>query len=155
MVDTDAQSPPTDDTRAVLFPLLSFIVIPVIGAVTGFVGYLVGALLLEKAFLSNRTGSMLSYGQEAMLISLPQCTVLGAGLGIAAAFLRVKHRLAGTTILCLVASLGTLNTASRWSAQIAVYGRDPSEIVLYYPPLAICSLALMAVAWIVLRRHRS
>ena len=44
-------------------------------------------------------------------------------------------------LLLLVALIGTATILRIWHQQIAQYGPDPSEMVLFYPPLVLCALA--------------
>ena len=92
---------------------------------------------------NTATEPILSFGQQFGLISLPICTMIGAAIGLGFAF-SVARRYTVSIILLLLVSLAgcTLNN-SFWNDQIARYGRDPSEAVLYYPPLALSGLAFI------------
>ena len=107
----------------------------------GFFGYLAASLILETRIVP--TEPSLSYGQMAMLIPLPICTIIGVS-GFATPLAAVRWHLTSITLLLLVWfwAFGTINTM--WNDQIAVYGSDPSEAVLFYPPLAFANSALVA-----------
>ena len=89
-------------------------------------------------------GMKLSYGQAAALISLPVCAVLGSAIGFAFAFVYIRRYRIAAVLLMLVAILGAAVIVPMWNQQVARYGSDPSEVVLFYPPLALCGLAAMA-----------
>lgn len=71
--------------------------------------------------------------------------MIGAALGLGIAFSIARQYLVSMALLLSVSvtSWGVVN--SLWSDQIARYGRDRSEIILYYPPLAFSNLAMAAV----------
>lgn len=83
---------------------------------------------------------------------MPLCTVIGAviGLGIALAMARL-HALA-ICILLASGSVGCSLITSIWNRQIARYGRDASEFVLYYPPMGACALAMLVAGVMVGKR---
>lgn len=116
-------------------------VVTFFGGVIGFAGYIAAALLLETG--DDWSGPRLSYGQQAVLISWPICTIIGAaiGLGFSLAFAGRYSVAIVLLILTWLSSWGLVN--SMWSDQIVRYGRDPSEAVLFYPPIAFSFLALL------------
>ncbi|MEQ8850027.1 hypothetical protein [Botrimarina sp.] len=124
----------------------------VVGAAAGFSGYLALAIAIERA--GDGSGQVLSYGQQAALFSLPLCTFLGAAIGLSLS-LAVLRRYAESILVALIAGLGgCVFVMSSWMDQINRYGRDPSEMVLYYPPLAASALALLVGAASAVARAR-
>lgn len=119
----------------------AFVSLPVFGGVLGFGGYIAASSLFEVE--STKSEPILSYGQQAMLISLPISTLIGVGIGVSLAFCFVCHRAVSATLLLMVAAIGYSITRSLWTSQIAEYGRDPSEAVLYHPLAAMCALAVV------------
>ena len=129
---------------------LSFIALPLMGGASGLLSFLAVAFYRE---LQNQTQQpALSYGQEAVLFTMPLCTVIGAviGLGIALAMARL-HALA-ICILLASGNVGCSLITSIWNQQIARYGRDASEFVLYYPPMAACAIAMLVAGVLVGKR---
>ena len=152
---TDASAQPTK--VAPWLATVSFVGLPMLGGIFGFVGYIIASLLLEVQPTDSEP--VLSHGQQAILISLPISTLIGVGIGFSLAFCCVRNRAASVMLLLTVASIGYLITRSLWNSQIADYGRDPSEAVLYHPLVAMCGLAVMiAIALVtfplIRRRHR-
>lgn len=138
-----AQERPPVERLAWLTPL-AFIGLPLFLGTAGFAGYIALALGLEVQ--PTESEPVLSHGQQAILISLPICTLLAASVGIALAFLVAGQRLFAALLLCSIAIIGYSITRSIWNAQIAQYGRDPSEIVLYYPPAGYAAVsAILAI----------
>lgn len=86
---------------------------------------------------------MVSYGQQTFLISLPLCTLLGAAVGFGFAFLTVGRKRTASLLLLTTAICGTLVVAGMWIVQIADYGGDPAERVLFWPPMAISVIAAL------------
>jgi len=125
-----------------------FASLPLLGGFVGFGGYIVAASLLEAR--NEPLFPTLSYGQEAGLISLPLCTMIAAAIGFGVALARARRYFASIIMLVLVWYSGSAIVNSIWNNQIARYGRDPSEIVLYWPPLAFSLLALVAAAGVAL-----
>ena len=117
-----------------------FASLPLLGAFLGFAGYIAVAFLLEAR--NEPLSPTLSYGQQAGLISLPLCTIIGTAIGFSVALSRARRYFASIVMLVLVWYSGSTVVNSMWNDQIARYGRDPSEIVLYWPPLAFSMLAL-------------
>jgi pimeloyl-ACP methyl ester carboxylesterase len=122
------------------FGASKYVLLPGLGGFFGSVGYIVAALLLEAR--SEFAGPRLSYGQQFGLISLPLCTLMGAALGFGIALSLARRYLISVVLLVLAALIGWGIVTSMWNEQIARYGRDPSEVVLYYPPLGISILSL-------------
>ena len=118
------------------------LVLPLLGGFIGFAGYIAAALLLEAR--DGVSGPRLSYGQQAGLISLPICTMIGAAIGFGVSLSLARRYLFSIVLLLFVWLCGCGIVNSMWNDQIARYGRDPSEVVLYYPPLAFSILALIA-----------
>ena len=156
MVDTEPPYRPPDARGAAStansatsssgLAVAGFVVLPLLGGFIGFAGYIAAALMLEP-----RPGPFeptLSYGQQAVLISLPFCTVIGCAIGFGVAFLLVRRYLVSIVLLFVVSLISWGMVNSMWRDQIKHYGRDPSEVVLYYPPLAFSVLAL-AIALLV------
>lgn len=123
---------------------LAFVFLPLFGGLAGFFGYIVSALVLEQFFMPTGPAVKLSYGATAALITLPICTVLGAATGFAIAFVWVHRWWVCSILLLLIALLGMAIVLPMWNQQLARYGRDPSEMILFYPPLMLCGLAIVA-----------
>jgi hypothetical protein len=124
------------------FAVAGFVALPFIGGFIGFAGYIAAASILEAH--DDWSGPRLSYGQQAGLISLPICTMIGAAIGLGFAFAIVRRYMVSIALLLLVSLCGWCIVNVMWNDQIARYGRDPSEVVLYYPPMAFSMLALAA-----------
>ena len=81
-----------DDRRRGWLTSFAFIGFPLLFGIAGFAGYIALAFALEAE--PTETESVLSYGQQAILISLPICTVLGASVGaLLRSWLRTDIRL--------------------------------------------------------------
>jgi hypothetical protein len=136
---------------------MAFVLLPIFGGIVGFAGYIAASLLLEIQPTAGEP--VLSHGQQAILISLPISTLIGVGIGFSLAFCFVVHRVISAALMLGVAAIGYSITRTLWNSQIADYGRDPSEAVLYHPLAAMCGLAvLIALAMIVfpaLRTHKN
>lgn len=134
---------PTDsNTSRSAIPTMSFLGLPVVGGITGFIGYIFAASILENR--DTTAEPILSYGQQAGLISLPMCTLISAAIGLGLAFSIVRQFATSIVLLLLVSLSGWAINNSFWNDQIRRYGPDPSESVLYYPPLACSGIALFA-----------
>jgi hypothetical protein len=130
----------------------------VIGGALGFIGCIVGSFLTESLTPVATGEASLSYGQEWFLIILPLCALMGLGQGFAL-YLTSKKQffLSGLTFL-LISGSGFQLVYRMWSDQIADYGRDRSEEILYYAPTAMCILSLvlgLTVVIVCLLRKRS
>jgi hypothetical protein len=136
----------------ILLAILSFA-----GLILGTIGYFVSAIILENRHVESEP--ILSYGQQAGLISAPLCAIMCAMIGMSIAFVIERKAFLGTAILIVTGCLGILLVSSVWSDQIAQHGRDYSEIVLYYPPMSVaiaCLLFAIPTGLITyLRRKRS
>jgi hypothetical protein len=66
-----------------------------IGGIVGFIGYLFASTILDKRDVT--TEPILSYGQQAGLISLPMCTLISAVTGLGIAFTLTRQKLCYTT----------------------------------------------------------
>jgi len=114
----------------------------------GFVGALLSvaiSLAIEFWMESIRPpGPRLSYGQYGGMIIMPLCSTISAVAGFAFGLALRPQRAAATTLLTLDAFVGTGCTFSLWRSYIAVNGRDPSEITLFYPPIILCLVVLSA-----------
>jgi hypothetical protein len=124
------------------FVNVGFSLLPFIGGVFGFGGCIFAATLIESR--NTATEPILSYGQQFGLISLPICIMIGAAIGLGFAFSVARRYAVSILLLLLVSLAGWALNNSFWNDQIARYGRDPSETVLYYPPLALSGLAFIA-----------
>lgn len=135
----------------------AFVLLPILFGITGFAGYIALALSLERQPSQNEP--MLSHGQQAALISLPICTIIAASAGLALAFAYAGRHVTSIVLLFITSLVGWLVTRSLWNAQIAQYGRDPSEAVLYYPPSGYAAgtacLAMLLAIFVILRRPKS
>jgi hypothetical protein len=123
------------------FAMVGFVVFPLFGGFIGFAGTIAAALLLETG--DEWSGPRLSYGQQAGLISLPICTIIGAAIGLGVSLAFAGRYLVAIVLLILMWLSSWRIMNSMWSDQILRYGRDPSEAVLYFPPIAFSFLALL------------
>ncbi|WP_231598552.1 hypothetical protein [Crateriforma conspicua] len=164
MADVDPYQPPCSVKTAIdptppnvsRFPAIApflFVMLPMLFGVAGFAGYIVLAITLERQPAENEP--VLSHGQQAMLISLPICTMIAASTGLALAFAFARQHALSIILLFAISLLGWLVTRSLWNAQIAQYGHDASEVVLYYPPAgyaaATACLAVLFSVFVILR----
>lgn len=134
---------------------LNFLGFPIFGGMAGFAGY-----FLAATFLDNRdttTEPILSYGQQAVLVSLPLCTLTSAVIGLGLAFAMARKYVMSISLLLAVSLCSWAINNSYWNDQIKRYGPDPSEAVLYYPPLACSGIAILIAAivatWSFVTRH--
>ncbi len=128
------------------FVIVGFGLLPILGGVFGFGGCIFAASMIESR--NTATEPILSYGQQFGLISLPICTMIGAAIGLGFAFSVARRYTVSILLLLLVSLAGWTLNNSFWNDQIARYGRDPSEAVLYYPPIALSGLALIAAVFV-------
>ncbi|MEM6330914.1 MAG: hypothetical protein AAF790_11775 [Planctomycetota bacterium] len=139
---------------------IAFVTLPLLGGAVGFGGYLVAARALEARIAESEAAPRLSYGQQAALISLLITTLIGFCVGLGAAMALGRQRAFSICVLLATGVAGCALIAMLWGNQVARYGRDPSEAVLYYPPLVAALLAMAAaatlgVAPLVARRRRT
>ena len=151
-IDTSANS---SSARSII-STLAFLGLPMIGGIAGFVGYIFASITLEDR--DTATEPILSYGQQAGLISLPMCTLMSAATGLGIAFKIARQYVTSVLLLLAVSLCGWAITNSLWNDQIRRYGPDPSEAVLYYPPLACSGIALftavIVAAWAALANRK-
>lgn len=135
---------------------LAYLCLPLVGGFVGFTGYILASIILEKR--NTTTEPILAYGQQAGLISLPMCTFIVAATGLGAAFAMNGRYITPVLLLLAVSCCGWAINNSLWSEQIKMYGPDPSEAVLYYPPAACSGIALAAAvviaAWAILSSRK-
>ena len=152
---------PTESRTAFVATLL--IMLTVIGGGVGLAASVFGGLGLESHAESTRPdGPSLSYGQQFGLIIVPLCALIGSAIGFSLAVAFLRYPIVAIILLLVISMLGWATTSSMWNSQIAEYGPDPSEVVLYYPPTGMCILALFVagitlLTWIVktlIRRAR-
>jgi len=136
---------------------LAFFGLPMIGGIAGFVGYIFATTILENR--DTTTDPVLSYGQQAGLISLPMCTLISAATGLGVAFTIARQYVTSVLLLLVVSLCGWATNNSLWNDQIKRYGPDPSEAVLYYPPLVCSGIALftavIVAAWATLAKRKT
>ncbi|MFO0942158.1 MAG: hypothetical protein U0930_15585 [Pirellulales bacterium] len=87
--------------------------------------------------------SKLSHGQLAGFVSLPICTLVGGVIGLGLAYMLVRQFVIAALLLVAVSLCCLALNGALWKAQVNRYGPDPSEYVLYYPPLICSALALV------------
>ena len=85
----------------------------------------------------------LSYGQQIVLVMGPIAAVLGATLGLCASPARRFGTLGRAKITMIVGFLGAAMIGALWHSQVARYGRDRSELILYAPLLFVSLLLIM------------
>ncbi len=117
---------------------LVFGALPVVGGMVGFNGYIVVGKLLETMFKPG-----LSHGQQAGFVSLPICTLVCGTIGLGLAFMLVRRYLIAACMLFAVAFCSSAIVGALWQSQVSSRGSDPSEYVLYYPPLVCSAVALL------------
>ena len=150
--DSRCDPPPqrSSDQRDPRFQSLksaAFVVLPILGGFAGFIGYIAAAIAIESRIERWPTESVLSYGQTAAFLSLPLCTLLLASTGFSVALTFTRSLRTCIGVLVLVCAFGSGITCLFWSSQVGQYGRDPSEYVLFLPPL-VCSLCPLFLAGI-------
>jgi len=131
------------------------ILLPFGGLILGTVGYIAAPIFLENRNVESEP--VLSYGQQAGLISTPLCAVIAAMIGLSIALVAGRQAVLGTVLLFFSGSVGGFVVNSLWTDQIAQHGRDYSEIVLYYPPMvaaAVCWLIAIPTCLIAFKQHR-
>ena len=132
---------PTGSTNNTNLSIATCVVLSLLGGFIGFSGYFVALSLLDSR--SQTSGPTLSYGQQAALFSLPICTIMGNVIGFSVALSVARKYLRAIAFLLGAGLYATAVVILLWNIQIAQYGRDPSEIVLYYPPLTAALSALI------------
>ena len=123
------------------FAIAAFVGLPMFGGMLGFFGYIIASLVIETRIVP--TEPSLSYGQTAMFISLPLCTVIAASTGFALAFAVVRSYGMSIVLLLLICACGTGVTYGMWNDSTIQYGSDPSDAVLFYPPLGFAASACL------------
>lgn len=103
-------------------------------------GYLFAATIPDKR--DTTIEPVLSYGGP----SLPMCTLICTAIGLALAFSFIRQTGTAILILLLASLSGWAINNSFWNNQIRTHGPDPSEAVLYYPPLACSEIAVSTAA---------
>ncbi len=131
-----------DDVGEIRMTLAWIVLLAPLGGVTGFAGYIVASGIIEKVYMQH-SGDYLTYTQQAGFIILPLCTLLGAAIGFSIAPAFVGRFIVSSILLIVTSLCGTAIVVAMWISQIATYGRDPSEVVLYYPPLCYCAAAFV------------
>lgn len=111
----------------------------VVGALLGFGGYSAAALWLEPR--RDSTEVILSHGQQAALLSAPLCMALGSAMAVGLALAWKRYDATSVMVLWGASVLGLSINHHRWTEQLQSYGPDPSELVLYYPPLVYATTA--------------
>ena len=111
------------------------------GLILGAIGYFGAAIILEGRRMESEP--VMSYGQQAGLVSAPLCAIMCAMMGMSFCLVVGKQRLLGTLLLVANGCVGGLVVNSIWSEQIAQHGRDYSETVLYYPPMSVAFASLL------------
>ncbi|GAB5407088.1 MAG: hypothetical protein Aurels2KO_53190 [Aureliella sp.] len=132
---------PTESRTAFVAALL--ILLTMIGGGVGLAASVFGGFALESHVESTRPdGPTLSYGQQFGLTIVPLCVLIGSAIGFSIAVAFLRYPIVAIVLQLVISMLGWMATSSMWNSQIADYGSDPSEIVLYYPPTGMCILAL-------------
>jgi hypothetical protein len=148
--DTDVTNPypATDNTNAsgstLTHASVSWIPLTLLtfaGLILGKIGYIATAIILENRHVESEP--VLSYGQQAGLVSAPLCAIMCAMIGMSFGFVVGRQAFFGTVTLIVTGCLGVLVVNSMWSDQIAQHGRDYSEVVLYYPPMSVAIASLL------------
>lgn len=128
--------------KRILIALAIMILFTFIGGATGAAVSIFGGGWLESWVESSRTiGPRITYGQMFGMVIVPMCVLIGAATGFAIAVGWLRYSLTAVFLLSTTAFLGWGYTTSMWSSQIKTYGTDPSEYVLFYPPMAMSILA--------------
>lgn len=95
-INTAAQLDSADTVpRSVHWSLL--ILLPFGGLILGTVGYIAAAIFLENRNVESEP--VLSYGQQAGLISTPLCAVIGAMIGLSIALVAGRLAVLRTVLL--------------------------------------------------------
>ena len=112
------------------------------GLILGTIGYVATVIIVENRHVDFGFEPRLSYGEKAGL-SLVLCAIMCAMIGMSLGLLVGRRAFFGTIILIASGFLGGLIVILLWSEQITNHGRDPSEIVLYYPPMSVAIACLL------------
>jgi len=108
----------------------------------GFICCMVCMLFLEFYLETvSKTHASVSYGQTAALVVVPSCGLIAAGIGFSLGFL--PHRNLCRFFLLIVSVLSCVSNWNSWVYYRRQNGIDPSEIILYYPPFAICLVGIV------------
>lgn len=121
--------------------LASFLFLPVIGLCFGFFVMLVTDLYIKSQIPVGT--SVRQHAMEGIVVSMPICLLMGVAIGVALAFAAVRFRLIAVGILLLATVAGGVVTMNSWSHYVAVNGRDPSEKLLYYPPIVLVVISCL------------
>jgi len=120
----------------------------VLGLFAGVGSYLLYVSLFEGLVMPSLVppgGSSLSYGQEFAFIMTPLAGILGAGLGISAAFAIHGRRLIGAAVASVSALWVARVVTVFWMESHSSYAFDPSDWILYVPLLIAAAISLLIV----------
>jgi hypothetical protein len=124
------------------------VALPILGAIFGFIFSITAGFASESARELNVP--RLSYGQAWGLFTLPLCTLTGAAIGLGFS-LALSRQFVWSVSLLVAVSLGCFEINRQlWNDQIASYGPDPSEAVLYHPPQTLAILAFISALLVIL-----
>jgi hypothetical protein len=118
-----------------------FVHFPFVGGSIGFVAYFLGASFLDTIAMSKLEPPIDTYGQQAGMISAPISGAICFAVGIGFAFFVSGYRWFSVVMILGVAILGAASTYSIWYS--CGIGRCSSEVVLYYPVVAICAAVVV------------
>lgn len=129
---------------------------PFAGSLLGVLLFFAFANFVEELFPPPNGTPVMSYGQQAVLVTLPMCMLIGLGAGVSVSF-AVSQQLPASILAFTLCSFPCLYWNNRlWCEQVQRHGRDYSEIVLYYPPLLLVGVAAtLPTAWLVLAIRRA
>ena len=92
------------------------------GLILGAIGYFAAAVILETRNVESE--QILSYGQQAGLISAPLCAIMCAMIGMSFGLVVGRKAFFGTVTLIATGCVGGLAVNSMWLEQIAEHGRS-------------------------------
>lgn len=119
------------------------LILTLVGCGIGAAVSILGGMSIESwAESVGRYEPQITYGQQFGMIIVPMCVAIGAATGFSAAVGCLRRPLLAVIMLAIIAVSGWALISSMWNSQIAEYGSDQSEMVLYYPPTAMCLIAL-------------
>lgn len=112
-----------------------------LGCVIGGAGYLRVSLFLERSIMPMLEPAIYSYGQQAGLFSFPLCIIIGGFIGLAIGSWKRKRFLRAQVILGLTSLFALWWILLNWLSD--GIGTCTSEVVVFYPPLALCFVCLL------------
>ncbi len=153
-----AAAKPHPKIAPTVFVATLLILLTVIRGGVGLAVSIFGGTVLESHVDSTRpAGPVLSYGQQVGMMIVPLCTLIGAAIGFSIAVAFFRYPRLAIILLLTTFFVGWGIRSTTWNSQIANNGPDPSEVVLSYPPMSMCMLAVcvsgVILLWGIVKNH--